>query len=177
MSSANTIARPYARAAFELARAAQALPVWSANLQFSAAVAADPQAKSLIGNPRLSAADLTRLFVPDGVAADGTYGNFLATLAANRRLAYLAEIAEQFQALKRESEAVLKVVVRTAVPIESAQAVALKTALRKRFQRDIELETAVDPTLIGGALIDAGETVIDGSVRGRLARMAQALAQ
>ncbi len=177
MSSAHTIARPYARAAFELARAAQALPTWSAHLQFSAAVAADPQAKPLIGNPRLSASDLTRLLAPEGVATDSTYGNFLATLAANRRLGYLAEIAEQFLALKRESEAVLKVVVRTAVPMESAQAVALKTALRKRFNRDIELATAVDPSLIGGAVIDAGETVIDGSVRGRLARMAQALAQ
>lgn len=177
MSSAHTIARPYARAAFELARAAQALPAWSAHLLFSAAVAADPQAKALIGNPRLSAADLTRLFVPEGVDTDSTYGNFLATLAANRRLAFLPEMAEQFLELKRESEAVLKVVVRTAVPMESAQAVALKTALRKRFNRDIELSTAVDPALIGGAVIDAGDTVIDGSVRGRLARMAQALAQ
>ena len=176
MSSAHTIARPYARAAFELAQAANDLPAWAGHLAFAAAVANEPQAAALIGNPRLSVADLNGLFLPPGVAADGSFGNFLSTLAASRRLAALPEIAEQFMARKREAEQVLKVVVRTAVAMEPAQAEAMKAALAKRFRRSIEMVSTLDPDLLGGAVIDAGETVIDGSVRGRLARMAQALA-
>jgi F-type H+-transporting ATPase subunit delta len=174
-ASVTTLARPYARAAFEAARGANALADWARKLEFAAAVAADARVASALGHPRLTAADQVALLLPDGESADSPFAAFVGTLAANRRLALLAEIARQFAELRREHDKVLRVTVRTAVPLEAPQAEAFKAALRKRFQREIELDTAIDPALLGGAVIDAGDVVIDGSVRGRLAQLASTL--
>ncbi len=99
----------------------------------------------------------------------------MQVLAENGRLTVLPEIAALFEELKREAERVLKVNVRSAAPIDQAETAKLKDALKRRFGRDIELEQTIDPSVIGGAVIDAGDVVIDGSVRGRLARLEQAL--
>ena len=176
MSSTQSLARPYARAAFELAKEANALGEWSTKLDFAAAVARDPQVQALIGNPKLANETLVGLFLPQGENTTSPFGNFVSTLAANRRLSILADVAEGFTELKRETEGVLHVLVRAAVPVDGAQADALKSALAKRFGRRIELESVIDETVIGGAIIDAGDVVIDGSVRGRLERLAQTLA-
>jgi F-type H+-transporting ATPase subunit delta len=176
MSSAESLARPYARAAFDLARESGALAEWSSKLEFAAAVARDAQVRSLIGNPAFGGEKLVSLFLPSGEKADSAFANFVATLAANRRLPILAEVADGFAALKRADEGVLKVTVRAAVALEAAQADALNAALAKRFGRQIELSSVIDESVIGGAVIDAGDTVIDGSVRGRLERLAQTLA-
>jgi F-type H+-transporting ATPase subunit delta len=175
MAGNQTLARPYARAAFETARAANALGAWSQHLALAAAIAADPRVTGLLGDPRVKAEELPALFLPPGESAESTFGGFIGTLAANRRLPLLPEIHALYEGFKREHERVLHVVVRTAVAIEPAQADALRAALKRRFQREIELETRVDAGVIGGAVIDAGDTVIDGSVRGGLARLAQAL--
>lgn len=175
MSSTQSLARPYARAAFDLAKEANALGDWSSKLDFAAAVARDPQVQALIGNPKLSASALVGLFLPQGENADGAFGKFVATLAANGRLAILADVAAGYAELKRATEGVLKVRVRAAVPVDGAQADALKAALARRFGRRIELESVIDESVIGGAIIDAGDVVIDGSVRGRLERLAQSL--
>ena len=175
MSSAESLARPYARAAFDLANEAGTLADWSSKLEFAAAVARDPQVQTLIGNPAFGGDKLVGLFLPQGEKADSAFANFLATLAANRRLPILADVADGFAALKRAAEGVLKVNVRAAVAIDAAQADALKAALGKRFGRQIELTSTIDESVIGGAIIDAGDTVIDGSVRGRLERLAQTL--
>ena len=175
MSSAESLARPYARAAFDLANEAGTLADWSSKLEFAAAVARDPQVQTLIGNPAIGGDRLVGLFLPQGEKADSAFANFLATLAANRRLPILADVADGFAALKRAAEGVLKVNVRAAVAIDAAQADALKAALAKRFGRQIELTSTIDESVIGGAIIDAGDTVIDGSVRGRLERLAQTL--
>ena len=177
MSSTTTLARPYARAAFEAALSANALADWQKKLAFSAAVAGNEQARTLLSNPRVTAEDLKQLFLPQGEAADTPFAAFVGTLAANRRLASLPEIAQLFDELKRERERILHVTVRAAVPVEGAQADALKAALKRRFEREIELVSVVDESVIGGAVIDAGDVVIDASVRGRLARLEQALAQ
>jgi F-type H+-transporting ATPase subunit delta len=132
---------------------------------------------ALIGDPRLSNAGLTQLLLPPEDAADSNFAQFLALLAENRRVALLPDVAALFEELKRESERVLKVTVRAAAPVDDAQADAIRLALKKRFGRDIELEQRVDPSVIGGAVIDAGDLVIDGSVRGRLERLEQALTQ
>jgi F-type H+-transporting ATPase subunit delta len=87
----------------------------------------------------------------------------------------LPEIAALFTALKNEAERVLKVGVRSAAPLGEAETAKLKDALKRRFGRDIELEASLDPDMLGGAVIDAGDVVIDGSVRGRLARLEQTL--
>jgi F-type H+-transporting ATPase subunit delta len=175
MAGITTLARPYARAAFDLAAGANALGDWATKLAFAAAVASDRQAAALLGNPNVRAEDLRSLFVPNGESADSAFANFIGTLAENRRLALLPEIAELFGELKREREQVLRVTARTAVALEPAQAETLKSALKRRFGRDIELSNTVDPAVIGGAVIDAGDIVIDGSVRGRLARLESAL--
>ncbi len=175
MSANPTMARPYARAAFELARDLGQLSPWGDKLAFAAAVAEHPEMRRVIGSPRYDADTLKAIFMPEGEPADSPFGVFVSMLVDNRRLALLPEIAAGYAALRREHERVLKVVVRSAVPIDVPQANALRTALTKRFDRAIEMETVIDPGVIGGAVIDAGEIVIDGSVRGRLERLAQAL--
>ena len=98
-------------------------------------------------------------------------------LAENHRLPVLPEIGALFEGYKQDAERVLKVNVRSATPIDAAETAKLKDALKRRFGRDIEIEQSIDAGVLGGAVIDAGDVVIDGSVRGRLARLEQALAQ
>ncbi|MFN7552091.1 MAG: F0F1 ATP synthase subunit delta [Pseudomonadota bacterium] len=175
MSSQQTLARPYARAAFESAQGAGALADWQRKLAFAAAVAGHPDVRGMVGNPRIDAATLRALFLPESEASDSTFAAFIGLLGDNRRLSALPEIAADYGELKREHEKVLKVTVRAAVSVDAALAESFKAALKRRYQREIELEAVLDPTVIGGAVIDAGKEVIDGSVRGRLERLSQAL--
>jgi F-type H+-transporting ATPase subunit delta len=174
MSQALTLARPYARAAFSIARDAGALPAWSDALAFAARVAADPAVAALLGNPGLIQADATTLLAPEG--ADATFGNFLGLLFENRRLSLLPEIAGMFDELRFEAERGVKAKVTSAVALPAAELETITAALKKRFGRDVEVETAVDESLIGGAVIDAGDVVIDGSLKGKLGRLQAALA-
>ena len=174
MSQALTLARPYARAAFAIAREGGALPAWSDALAFAARVAADPKVAALLGNPGLIQADATTLLAPEG--ADAMFGNFLGLLFENRRLPLLPEITGMFDELRFEAERVVKAKVTSAVPMPAAELETIKAALKKRFGREVELETAVDESLIGGAVIDAGDVVIDGSLKGKLGRLQAALA-
>ncbi|HOZ24344.1 MAG TPA: F0F1 ATP synthase subunit delta [Thermomonas sp.] len=174
MSQALTLARPYARAAFAIARDTNALPAWSDALAFAARVAADPAVAALLGNPGLTQADATTLLAPDG--ADALFGNFLGLLFENRRLSLLPEITGQFDELRFEAERVVKAKVTSAVALPAAELATIKAALAKRFGREVEVETAVDESLIGGAVIDAGDVVIDGSLKGKLGRLQAALA-
>lgn len=176
MSEALTLARPYARAAFESARSANALGAWSQKLAFAAQVLSDARIKAIIGDPRLGNSDLVTLLSPPDETADSNFSGFLGLLVDNRRAGLLVDISALFEELKRESERVLKVTLRSANAMPDGEAEKIKVALKKRFGRDIELEQRVDPALIGGAVIDAGDVVIDGSVSGRLARLENALA-
>jgi F-type H+-transporting ATPase subunit delta len=175
MSQPLTLARPYARAAFELASSTRSLGDWAPKLALAAQVAADPQAHALIGDPRVSPGELASLFLPDGEPVDSPFANFVKLLADNHRLGALPEIAAIFEQHKREAERILQVRVRSATPIGANEAAKLKEALKRRFGRDIELEQSVDPSVLGGAVIDAGDVVIDGSVRGRLHQLEAAL--
>jgi F-type H+-transporting ATPase subunit delta len=177
MSETLTLARPYARAAFASAQAGGALADWSSKLGIAAQIVADPRVHSLVGDPRVSNADVTQLLLPPGDTLESAFAQLVALLVENRRATLLPDIAALFEELKRESERVLKVTLRSAVPIADTQADAIRVALKKRFGRDIELEQRVDASVIGGAVIDAGDMVIDGSVRGRLARLESALTQ
>ena len=169
-----TLARPYARAAFSVARDENALPAWSQALAFAAHVSADPRVATLLGDPRLADGDAVALLAPSD-AGEG-FGRFLAMLAANRRLALLPEVAGLFEELRAEAERVVKARVTSASELPAGELDSLRAALRKRFGREVELETAVDPALIGGAVIDAGDVVIDGSLKGKLERLQTALA-
>lgn len=173
MSQALTLARPYARAAFAIAKDAGTLSAWSEALAFAARVAADPQVAALLGNPRLTQVDAATLLAPEN--AGETFGNFLGLLFDNRRLPLLPEIAGLFDELRFEAERVVKAKVTSAATLPADELDTIKAALKRRFGRDVEIETAVDASLIGGAVIDAGDVVIDGSVRGKLERLQTAL--
>ena len=173
MSQALTLARPYARAAFAVAREAGALPAWSDALGFAARAAAEPQAAVLLDNPKLTRADVVALLSPDG--AQDAFHNLLGLLFDNRRLSLLPEIAGLYDELRFEAERVVKAKVTSAAALPAAELETIKAALRRRFGRDVEVEAAVDESLIGGAVIDAGDVVIDGSIKGKLGRLEAAL--
>ena len=178
MSQALTLARPYARAAFSLARDAGALPAWSDALAFAARVAADPQVAALLGNPKLTQADTATLLAPGAghaSSANELFGNFLGLLFENRRLSLLPEIAGLYDELRFEAERVVKARVTSAVALPAGELETIRAALKRRFGREVEVETAVDESLIGGAVIDAGDVVIDGSIKGKLGRLETAL--
>ena len=174
MSQALTLARPYARAAFSHAREQGVLAGWSAALAFAARVAVDPRVAALLGDPRLQDADAVTLLAPEG--ADEDFKRFLALLADNRRLPLLPEIAGLYDELRLDAERVVRAKVTSATPLPEAELATIREALKQRLGREVEIETAVDASLIGGATIDAGDVVIDGSLRGRLDRLQSALA-
>jgi F-type H+-transporting ATPase subunit delta len=174
MSQALTLARPYARAAFAIARDGGKLAGWSDALGFAARVAADPQVAALLGHPRLGRDDAVALLAPEG--ADAAFADFLGLLFDNRRLPLLPEIAGLYDELRLESERVVKARVTSATALPAAELESIKAALKKRFGREVEVESAVDAALIGGAVIDAGDVVIDGSLRGKLERLQTVLA-
>ena len=174
MSQALTLARPYARAAFAIAKDAGAFAAWSDALGFAARVAADPQAAAVLGHPALVREQAVELLAPEGAAP--AFRDFLALLADNRRLVLLPEIAGLYEELRAEAEHVVKATVTSAAALPTGELDGIKAALRRRFGREVEVETAVDEALIGGAVIAAGDVVIDGSLRGKLSRLQTALA-
>lgn len=175
MAQAITLARPYARAAFEIAHGSGSLAVWSQALAFAAAVAKDSLVAGLGNDPRVQPAQLVALHLPAGMAADAPFAQFMAELAEQRRMALVPEVAELYEAFKRESESQLLVKVTSAMALDAAQSEQLKASLKRRFKREIELETQVDASLLAGVVIDAGTEVIDGSARGRLEKLASSL--
>lgn len=175
------IARPYAQAAFELARDAGQLDAWSDALSAAAAVVTDPQVKVLIGAPSTDAAQLVSLITDiSGQAAAGVpadkLGNMLRLLSENRRLAALPEISTAFDALKAETENRVEVTLTAASPVDEAQQARIVEALKQRFGRDVSLSVELDETLIGGARLRADDLVIDGSVRAGINKLASVLA-
>ena len=176
MAEQATIARPYARAAFEYAHAHDALKQWSESLQIAALVAADPAVKKLLNHPRVTPTQLVELIadVADK-KPDAATRNFITTLANNRRLAVLPQIFVMYEALRAEVENRAEVAVISAAPLNDAQQQRLVIALKTRLKREVQLHCTVDPSLIGGAVIRCGDLVIDGSVKVRLARLAAEL--
>jgi F-type H+-transporting ATPase subunit delta len=176
MSQALTLARPYARAAFGIARDEAAFAPWSQALGFAAQVAVDPRVAHLLGDPKLANADAVALLSPaDGQDAGASFARFLALLADNRRLALLPEIAGLYEQLRNDAERVVKATVTSATALPASELDGIKAALKRRFGREVEVEAAVDASLIGGAVIDAGDVVIDGSLKGKLERLQAAL--
>ena len=176
MAEPATLARPYANAAFALAKANRALERWSRQLAVLAAAAAERPVRALLASPSLSAQrKASRLAELCGEALDEQGRNFLQVLAGNGRLPLLAEISRRFEALKAEEERNLDVQVLSKFELSEAQAERLKAALQEKFGKQVRLSAEVDPDLLGGALIRAGDTVIDGSLRGRLDKLAECL--
>lgn len=176
MADRLTVARPYARAAFTQAQAANALGPWSEALGRAALTVSDERVRALFGSPKVTDAQLAEL-VADiaGSSLDAGGRNFIKLLAENKRLPFLPEIAQVFDQLKAEAERVVDVSITSAAPLGEGEAAKLVAALEKRFNRKVRMQADVDPALIGGALVRAGDLTIDGSVKARLARLAHEL--
>jgi len=172
----STLARPYARAVFELARESGGYEQWSQRLAIGAAALRNEQVRKLLDDPRRTPAKQVELLLDlcgEPHAAD--VSNLFRTLADNGRLVVLPEIAAAYETLRDEAEGRIEVEVRSAEPLSEATRASLKRALERRLARAVELENVIDPTVIGGAIIRAGDLVIDGSVHGRLEGLATAL--
>lgn len=172
MAELTTIARPYAEAAFRIARDAHALPVWSQMLRFLADVATDRRVASALDNPKLTTGDKAALILSiAGDQLDANGRNFVKVLVDADRVGVLPQIRTLFEALKNDTDGVSKARIDTAFPLTEAQAADLKAALERRFGRRIETTVNVDPALGGGARITVGDTVIDGTIEAQLAAM------
>lgn len=176
MADLITLARPYAKAAFQVALADNALASWSSMLAVSATVSRAEQVRALLISPHLSTAQQAGAVIDVcGDALNEKGRNFISLLAENKRLALLPEIAALFEALKAQQEKSVDVQVTSAFDLAPATIESLATALRKRLEREIRITSHVDATLIGGVIIKAGDLVIDSSVRGKLNQLAEAM--
>lgn len=176
MAELSTLARPYAKAAFKYAADADALRDWSKMLATASAVAGQEVVGRLLASPVQTARQQADALIEIcGDALDAPGRNFIHTLATNRRLPLLGEISRQFETLKAGREKTLAVEVTAAGEVSAGQQRKLAAALQARLGQDVSLQVAIDKSLLGGALVRAGDTVLDGSVRGRLAKLAAAL--
>ena len=176
MAERATIARPYAKAAFEYARGANDFAAWSQGLARLAEIVADSRVAVLSKSPQRSAADIADLIIDiSGASLDAGMQNFVRVLAENHRLLLLPEIAAHYEEFRSAVENTVDVEVVSAVKLDAAQADKLSAALTKRLKRNVRMKNSVDATLLGGAVLRAGDLVIDGSLKGRLERLATEL--
>jgi len=177
MAEATTIARPYAQAVFTLAKDSGKLANWSEALTFLSAVANDKSVSELISNPNVSSEQTVELLVSicaDKLDQEGK--NFLKVLAENGRLNVMSEIAANFEELKAEAEKTVNAEVVTAFKLNAQQKSKLEAALKKRLGCEVEVSSRVDKSVVGGAIIRAGDMIIDGSVTAQLDRLSSDLA-
>lgn len=186
MSSVTTLARPYAKAAFALAQDEQrgdgqapddqALARWEQMLSLAAAITGDAAMGQVLDSPHVSDAAAVKLIADTaGEALNGRFRGFLGVLADYGRLSLLPEVTRLFRRLRAKAERRLQVRVVSAVPLDAGQSARLREALARRFACQIELDNEIDQGVIGGAVIYAGDEVIDGSLRGRLHKLSSSL--
>ena len=176
MSDLTTAARPYARAAFDIANTHSEQQQWTEMLSFMAAVAYDPTMNALLDSPGLSQEKSAEMFIKvceDKV--DQRAKNFIKLLADNGRVKLLPEIAALYEHYRAEAESSIDAEVISATEVSNDQLTKIAAALKTRLGKKVRLTSKVDPTLIGGAVIRAGDMVIDGSVSGQLTKLSTAL--
>jgi F-type H+-transporting ATPase subunit delta len=176
MSSLTTLARPYAKAAFDLASADNALADWDEMLELASGMAADEQLADLLDHPHVSASRVvSAMSDAAGDRFSDRFNGYLQVVAANHRLPLLFEISAMYRTLRLAAEKRLQVRVVSAVELEPGQAERMKAALTRRFEQEVFLQNVIDPDVLGGAVIYAGDQVIDGSLRGRLQKLSNSL--
>ncbi len=178
MAESSTVARPYAQAVFDIATAAQAYGKWSDALNLLAVVVGDAAMTALVRNPRVPRDQLSSL-IQDicGDALDEHARSFVSVLAESNRLELLPEISALFELYRAEAEKTVQAEVTSAFPLSDAQQNELIASLKRRLGREVTLNCTTDATLVGGAIIRAGDLVIDGSVTGHMDRLASALSR
>lgn len=172
MAELTTVARPYAKAAFQLAQSEGKLAEWSSMLAVAAQVIANTEFAAYVARPTLSAkdqADALLAVISDQLNEQGQ--NFIRQLAGNKRLAALPAISGLFDELRAQAEGAVDVAVTAAFAMSDEQQTAMARVLTEKLSRQVKLTTAVDASLIGGAVIHAGDLVIDASVRGKLGKL------
>ena len=177
MAEIATIARPYAEAVFKVADGEGKLAAWADVLNRLAAVAENAAVHELLGDPNVTPDQLYGVLA--GAAGDlpAEAQNLVRVLIENGRVGVLPEVRENFETLKNEREGVVDAEIASAFPLDDAQLATLVSELEARFKRKVKPNVAVDKELIGGIKVVVGDEVIDGSVRGKLAAMAAALAK
>jgi F-type H+-transporting ATPase subunit delta len=186
MASLNTIARPYAKAVFELACQSKTLTEWGNVLRILQVAIEDKALSSLLKNPNIQPADWMHLLVSlcEELEADSAsklsdlLANFLALLVESSRLPILGEVANVFHALRLKEEGIVEVEMSSPYPVSDEERARFQQLLEKRFGgAKIQLQSSIDPSLIGGAVLRSGDWVMDGSVKRKLARLSESLSQ
>jgi F-type H+-transporting ATPase subunit delta len=181
MAEALTLARPYAKAVFELARERHELERWSQLLALLTELVGNREARVMLNDPRVPAGAraevLLELCAKAGHQPDPQERNFVRLLAENRRLLLMPEIAAEFAGLREQAEGLMDVEMRAAAPVGQAEQQRIRAALETKFGRRVQLNCVTDKSLIGGAVLRAGDLVIDGSVRDKLSRLTAAMIQ
>lgn len=176
MAENSTIARPYAKAVFELARDEDRLEQWNRLLRAIASAVDDDRVMSLLQDPRVGSAKIGQVIIDAlGERIDRSGRNFIRMLAENRRLNVLPDIVEVYEGLRADAERTVDVNVTSAAPMSEEHKTQLAASLQRRLGRDVRLHCEVDESLIGGAVVRAGDLVIDSSLRGRLQQLATTL--
>ncbi len=179
MSDFDTAARPYAKAIFELASDEGKLQQWQDKLLLAASIASDAEMDALLHQPATIASEIAGLFQAvmqaAGSDADADFDNLISLLAENGRLTALPAIAEQFETLKQEAEGKIEVRVRSAQELTDEQQQRIAASMAKRLGKEVSITTELDASLIAGAIVTAGDLVIDGSASGRMDKLAVAL--
>lgn len=176
MSELTTAARPYARAAYDVAKTSGEQEKWTQMLTFMVAVAYEPTMRALLDSPALSQQQATELFVSVCEQQIDEHGkNFIKLLIENDRITLLPEIVALYQHYRADAEGTIDAEVISASEMSESQLSMIAVALKKRLGKVVRLTLSIDETLIGGAIIRAGDMVIDGSIRGRLNKLTTAL--
>ena len=185
MADNNTIARPYAQAIFDIARDTGTMESWAEGLVIAKEILQDSQLNDFLSKPSLSPEQklkfISELFseITDETMIfsgnDDRGNNLIKLLIENSRVSVLPEISEHFNLLKSELENSVNVIVSSAVPLSEDQKLALEDVLKKRFDSDIFLQTEIDETLVGGAVIRTGDVVSDGSLRASLSGLSNVI--
>lgn len=176
MESSSKTARPYAMAAFQQAREEGKIGEWSEMLALLERVIIDPAMSEAISSPRLTRSQLADLIVEvcgDNLSPTGA--NFVRVLGENHRFGVIADIAESFEAERARAEQRSEVTVTSAYELSDAEQAVINDALTRRLGTKVDLHVEVDKSLIGGVVIQTGDTVIDASIRGQLNQMAQSI--
>ena len=176
MAELTTLARPYAKAVFAEASEKKALDAWSEDLALLSAVSADAGMLKVTGHPSLTSKQQAQALIDVcGDKLNEAAKNLVAVLSENKRLALLPEIAALYEEMKAQLQNTVDVVVTSAFELTSEQAEKLTQSLKARLQCDVRMTSEIDETLVGGAIIRAWDLVIDGSVKGKLSKLAEAM--
>ena len=178
MAELTTIARPYAEAIFKRAGEKKCFPAWSDALQLMATIASDETMAEVIAGAQLSKTQVADIFNEvAGDKLDQEGKNLVKLLAENGRLSLLPEIAAMYEIQRAEAEGSIDAEIISAYAVTDAQRSKVSQSLKQRLGREINLSVTIDESLVGGVIIRAGDMVIDGSVRGKLEKLASTVNQ